>query len=90
MDSVGVMGASQLLGLHPFSGGLLGVPGLQELFGQSLQLGRINCGINRPRKALHFKLLDDAEFLRARHDGTSKQQGNIIGGNLLLRSENYS
>lgn len=84
------MTASQLLGLHPFGGGLLGMPSLQQLFGQSLQLRGISSGVNRPGKAFHLKLLTNCEFLRARHHGTNEQLVNIIGVVLLLCSLNYA
>ena len=84
------MTASQFLGLHTFGGGLLCMPGLQQLFGQSLQLRGINSGINRPGKAFYLKLLTNCEFLRARHHGTNEQRVNIIGGLLLLCGLNYA
>ncbi|MGA1314194.1 MAG: hypothetical protein ACO3YV_05455, partial [Pelagibacteraceae bacterium] len=68
---------------------LLRMPGLQQLFRQSLQLLGIRSGVNRPRKAFHLKLLANREFLRARHDHISEQRANVIGGHLFLRSKNY-
>jgi hypothetical protein len=37
------------------------MPGLQQLFGQSLQLRGIGCGVNRPGEAFHLKLLANCE-----------------------------
>ena len=65
------------------------MPGLQQLFRQSLQLLGIRSGVNRPRKAFYLKLLANREFLRARHDHISEQRANVIGGHLFLRSKNY-
>ena len=66
------------------------MPGLQQLLGQRLQLGRIGSGINRPGKAFHFKQLTNGQLLGARHDDTSEQRTNAIGGRLFLGSEHYA
>jgi hypothetical protein len=64
------------------------MPSLQQLFGQSLQLRRIGCGVNGPGKTFDLKLLTRCEFLRARHHGKSGERANGIGRTLLSCSEN--
>ncbi|MFM7455496.1 MAG: hypothetical protein ACKO2W_02780 [Vulcanococcus sp.] len=49
---------------HPVGGGLLGVPGLEELFGEVAQLFGIFGTINHPVKPLNLKSLSKRQFDR--------------------------
>lgn len=50
---------AQLLADDPVGGCLLGVPGLQQLFGDALEVFRIGGCINGAAKPLDFKALAD-------------------------------
>lgn len=67
----------QLLADHPVRGGLLRVPGLQELLGDALQIVRIGRGVDRAAEALNFEALADRKFQGARW---------LKGGRLRARS----
>jgi len=59
--------SAQLLAHHPLRGGLLALPGLQQLLGKAPQGRQISGFIDRPAHALELELLTKAEAQGVAH-----------------------